>query len=228
MDDEERLSLALMRTHVLRAPRQALATFGVTNINYYLLTRPSYSEGDVSETVVRMGRVIANRPRIVTPYYLSRIDSFSADAKRYFDKLLETQGPDSPGIYYTYRNEPSGTDIISNALEDVLCKINEEIDAKNDPLAAVIRGEDMMWDVSLMKFIFEITNSSLKGNLADFHSHGLLDIQQGVPVEARLNIESMFTRVKEGSVAPWELQQELERWGLFEAYQDRFFSVFGR
>ena len=228
MDEEERLSLALMRTHILRAPRQALSTFGVTNINYYLLTKPAYAEGDVAETVVRMGRVIANRPRIVTPYYLSRLDGFSADAKRYFEKLIAEHGADSPGIYYTYRNEPAGTDIISNALEDVLCKINEEIDEKNDPLAAVIRGEDFLWDVSLMKFIFEMTNSSVVGNIADFNSRGLLDIQQGVPVEARLNIEAMFKRLKEGSIAPWELQQELERWGLFEAYQDRFFSLFKR
>lgn len=206
MDDDERLSLALMRTSVLRAPRQTLATFGVTNINYYLLSRPCYAEGDASETVVRMGRVIANRPRIVTPYYLSRLDGFSAEAKRYLDKLLEIQGPDSPALYYTYRNEPSGTDIISNSFEDVLCKINEQIDSKNDPLAAIIRGEDMMWDVSLMKFIFEMTKSSLKRNLADFNSQKLLDIRQGVPAEARLNIETMFKRVKEGSIAAWELQ----------------------
>ena len=228
MDDEERLSLALMRTSFLRTPRQTLSTFGTTNINYYLLTRPAYADGDVSETVVRTGRIIANRPRIVTPYYLSRLDGFSADAKRYFDKLLETYGPDSPGICYTYRNEPAGTNIISNTFEDVLCKINIEIDAKNDPLAAIIRGEDMMWDVSLMKFIFEITNSSLKGNLADFHSHGLLDVHKGLPVEVQLNIEAMFQRVKEGRIAPWELQQELEQWGLFRVYQDRFFAVLRR
>ena len=109
MNEEERLAQAVSRTQVLRHPRQALATFGVTNISYYLLTRPAYAEEDEAETVVRMGHVIANRPRIVTPYYLSRLDGFSADARRYFEKLIETHGADAPGIYYTYRNEPQGT-----------------------------------------------------------------------------------------------------------------------
>jgi len=228
MNEEERLAQAVSRAQVLRKPKQALATFGVTNISYYILTRPAYAEEDAAETVVRMGRVIANRPRIVTPYYLSRLDGFSADARRYFQKLIETHGADAPGIYYTYRNEPEGTDIMSNGLDDVLAKINAEIDAKNDQLTAVIRGEDTLWDVSLMKFIFEMTSASLVNNLADFQSHGLLGIEGGVPVEARLNIEDMFLRLKEGKIEPHDLQKELERWGLFEAYQDRFLAVFRR
>ncbi len=228
MNEEERLAQAVSRTQVLRHPKQALATFGVTNISYYLLTRPVYAQENESETVVRTGRVIANRPRIVTPYYLSRLDGFSADARHYFQKLIDTLGPDVPGIYYTYRNEPNGMDIVSNGLEDVLAKINAEIDARGDPLAAVIRGEDTLWDVSLMKFIFDMTSASLSGNLADFQSRGLLGIKEGVPADARLNIEDMFRRLKEGSIKPHELQQELERWGLFEAYQDRFLAAFRR
>ena len=177
MNEEEKLAQAVIRTQVLRSPRQALATFGVTTVSYYILTRPSYAEEEASETVVRMGKVVANRPRIVTPYYLSRLDGFSADARRYFEKLIETHGADAPGIYYTYRNEPGGTDIISNGLDDVLAKINAEIDARNDPLAAVIRGEDTLWDVSLLKFIYEMTSSSVGSNLADLHSRGLLGME---------------------------------------------------
>ena len=173
MNDDEKLVLALSRTEVLRKPKQALATFGATSVSYYLLTLPAYAEDDATETVVRMGRVVANRPRIVTPYYMSRLDGFSADARRYFQKLIETHGADTPGIYYTYRNEPQGTDIVSNGIDDVLAKINAEIDARNDPLAGIIRGEDTLWDVSLMKFIFEMTSASLGGNLADFHSRGI-------------------------------------------------------
>jgi hypothetical protein len=228
MNEEERLAQAVSSTHVLRKPKQALATFGVTNINYYLLTRPSYATDEKTETVVRMGHVIANRPRIVTPYYLSQLDGFSADARRYFENLVEKHGADALGIYYTYRNEPGNTDIVSNSIDDVLAKINAEIDAKDEPLAAIIRGEDTLWDVSLMKFIFEMTGDSLGGNLAELQSRGLLNMENGVPAEARVNIDDMFRRLKEGSVEPYELQQELERWGLFEAYQDRFLAAFRR
>ena len=81
--DDERITYAARNTEILRLPQQTLATFGMTNIGYYLVTKPIYSElaKDVTETVVREGRVIADRPRIVTPYYLSRLEGFSADAK---------------------------------------------------------------------------------------------------------------------------------------------------
>src|SRR5690606_40409277 len=47
-------------------------TFGISDIHYYLLTEPVYTDitGNTEETVVREGRVIAERPKIVTPYYL--------------------------------------------------------------------------------------------------------------------------------------------------------------
>ena len=38
----------------------------------------------------------------------------------------------------------------------------------------------------------------------------------------------MFRRLKEGSIEPRELQAELERWGLFESYQDRFLAALKR
>ena len=85
--EDERIKAAVSHTEILRLPKQNLATFGTTNIYYYLVTEPAYSElvDNVTETVVREGRVIAERPRIVTPYYLSQLEGFSPDARRYFD-----------------------------------------------------------------------------------------------------------------------------------------------
>ena len=104
----KRIAEAVRQTIVIRPPKQLLDTFGATNIGYYMVTSPVYAdiENKTKETVVREGRVIANRPRVVTPYYLSRLEGFSPDAKHYFDSLVQQHGPDAPGIYYTYRNEP--------------------------------------------------------------------------------------------------------------------------
>jgi hypothetical protein len=44
MNEEEKLVLAINKTKILRKPQQALATFGVTTINYYLLSHPAYAE----------------------------------------------------------------------------------------------------------------------------------------------------------------------------------------
>jgi hypothetical protein len=227
--DDERIRDTVTNTEILRPPRQSLATFGTTNIHYYLVTEPAYSEfvKQVTETVVREGRVIAERPRIVTPYYLSQLEGFSLDASRYFDMLIKTYGPDAPGLFYTYRNEPKELTIVSDNLSAVVDKLNAEIDKLSDPLATIIKGEDQLWDVSLLKFIYEVTRSSLRSNLQQLGSRGLLGMDaKGVPVDGRMRIEELFSRVLKGEAEPGELKDELDHWGVFEEYEDRFLSIF--
>lgn len=227
--DNDRIEYAVWHTEVIRLPKQRLATFGTTNIYYYLLTEPAYAEltGNVNETVVREGRVIAERPRIVTPYYLSRLEGFSQEARRYLDGLIKTYGPDAPGLFYTYRNEPKGLSIVSESWRTVVDRLNAEIDKRGDPLAAIIKGEDELWDVSLLKFIYELARGSFPYNVSQMGARGLLDIDaSGVPVDARLRIEEMFHRVMKGEFDPAELKKELDRWNLFAEYEDRFFAIF--
>jgi hypothetical protein len=78
-----------------------------------------------------------------------------------------------------------------------------------------------------MKFIYEITRRSLRNNLLQMGSRGLLDVDSGgIPVDARLRIDELFRKVLKGEYEPSELKEELDRWGLFEEYQDRFFNIF--
>jgi hypothetical protein len=227
--DDKRIREAVSHAEILRAPKQSLATFGTTNIYYYLVTEPAYSEliGDVTETVIREGRVIAERPRIVTPYYLSRLEGFSPAARRYFDSLVRVYDTNSPGLFYTYKNEPKELTIASDNLLSVVDKLNAEIDKRGDPLASIISGEDELWDVALMKFIYEMTKSSLRDNLSQMNSRGLLGMDAaGIPVEARVRIDELFRKVSLGECEPRELKDELDRWGIFEEYEDRFFNIF--
>jgi hypothetical protein len=229
MDSEsERIEYAALHTEIIRHPRQRLATFGITNIQYYLVTEPVYSEitKDTNETVIREGRVIAERPKIVTPYYLTHLEGFSYDARKYFDTLLRMHGPAAPGIFYTYKNEPKGLNIVAESWTAIVGKLNDEIDKRNDPLTAIVKGQDDMWDVSLLKFIYDITSRSIPGNIAQLGARGLLGMSHGgIPVGARQTIEEMFDRVARGEIKAHDLEQELNRWGAFEEYQDRFFAV---
>jgi len=227
--NDDRIEYAVARTEILRPPKQRLSTFGTTNIYYYLVTEPAYSEltKDVNETVVREGRVIAERPRIVTPYYLSGLEGFSLEARKYLDALIKTYGPDTPGLFYTYKNEPKELNIISAHWLSVVDKLNAEIDKRGDPLTSIIKGEDELWDVSLLKFIYELARSSLSHNLSQMRARGLLDIDSsGVPVDARLRIEELFRKVIKREYGPYELKSELDRWNLFSEYEDRFFAIF--
>ena len=227
--DDERIKYAVEHTEILRPPKQSLSTFGTTNIYYYLVTEPAYAElvKNVAETAVREGRVITERPRIVTPYYLSRLEGFSPEARRYFEALIKTHGASAPGLFYTYRNEPKELTIVSGNLPSVVDKLNAEIDKVGNPLTSIIKGQDELWDVSLMKFIYEITKSSLKNNLMQMGSRGLLDIDaSGIPADARVRIEELFAQVSRGELEPSELKEELDHWGLFDEYEDRFFNIF--
>jgi hypothetical protein len=227
--DDERIKYAVEHTEILRPPKQSLSTFGTTNIYYYLVTEPAYSElvENVTETAVREGRVITERPRIVTPYYLSRLEGFSPEARRYFEALVKTHGSSAAGLFYTYRNEPKELTIVSGNLPAVVDKLNAELDKGGNPLTSIIKGQDELWDVSLMKFIYEITKSSLKNNIMQMGSKGLLDIDaSGIPADARVRIEELFAQVSRGELEPSELKEELDHWGLFDEYEDRFFNIF--
>ncbi len=230
MESDERIREAVIKTQVVRPPRQSLSTFGTTNIYYYLVAEAAYNELiNGNETVIREGRVVAERPKIVTPYYLSRVQGFSPEATKYFEMLMHNFNANSPGLFYAYRNEPKELNMVSDSLDAVVAKLNTEIDKKGDPLTSIIKGEDMLWDVSILKFIYEITDRSLPENVQQLNQRGLLRMDtSGLPADARVRIEGLFEMVEKGEIEPSDLKTELDRWGVFEEYQDRFFRVFKR
>ncbi len=219
-------------TRVVRLPRQYLATFGVTRLHYYVVTKPLYQElvPGTDETVVREGTVVAERPAMITPTYMLNLEGFGDDARMYMEDLVRRLGPNSPGLLYQYRNEPEGMEIVGDEVSAVAQRIAGDLDSRSVDLASVIQGVDELWDVSLLKFIYEYTAASLSSNLGEMKSMGLLEPDPGtdLPRGAVKRIEEMFQQVAQG-LDPAVLKTELDRWGLFEQYQDRFFAaVMGR
>lgn len=229
---DPRFLQVMSETTVVKPPRQTLATFGTTTVTYHMVTRPLYSAIDSAnakdEAVVRKGVVKAKRPEIVTPYFMSRAEGFGAEAQEFMQELVRRGMADDPGILYSYSNEPSGMEIVSTRPEDIAERIGREIDQHSRPLEAVILGVDELWDVSLMKFIFELTNRSAPVNMRDFQNSGSLELKDGVPADARRRIEEMFRQVQSGDLEPSVLHNQLEAWDLFSAYEDRFYAVLRR
>jgi hypothetical protein len=225
--NNDRIEFAAVNTRIFRFPEQKLDTFGQTRIKYYIVTRPVYEEPfNNSETILRQGFVISEKPRIVTPYYLSRLDGFSPEARDYFNRISKVYGANSPGIYYSYRNQSEDLSIIPDVLDSVVEKLNKDIEERKENLSTIILGIDDLWDVSLLKFIYEITINSIDNNLKQMESIGLLEIDsRGVPFEARMRIEDLFDKLALNKIHPSILKNELKYWGLFEVYQDRFFST---
>ena len=160
MENERDWMRAIERTWVVRFPKQNLATFGSTNIAYYVVTEPIYQEpsSDKQEGVVRTGRVIAERPAVVTPTYAMNLQGFSPEAYEYFSHLASEAGPHSPGILYRYKNQADKMEIVSGAAGEIAHKIRHDLDRRKEDLSVVMVGVDELWDVALLKFMYEFTS----------------------------------------------------------------------
>ena len=223
METDDKIKYALQHTELIRGPQQNLATFGSSVIDYYVV-----SELVENISVVRDGKVIAERPKIVTPAYLVNVEGFSDQARRYIGMMARDRAYES-GIFYRYKNEPKGMNIVSEPVQLVINKLNSQIEEEHKPLSTIIKGVEELWDVSLLMFIYELTTKSIRTNVAEFSRRGFLDMDDsGVPQGARDYIEELFEEAQRNLSRAAELAAELRRWGLFAEYQDRFFALFRR
>jgi len=223
METDDRIKYALENTELVRAPQQTLATFGSSVVDYYVVTE---LVGNIS--VVRDGKVFAEKPKIVTPAYLVNVEGFSEQARRYI-AMMAREHPHDSGIFYRYKNEPKGMNVVSEPIMQVINKLRSQIEEEHNPLSTIIRGVEELWDVSLLMFIYELTTKSVRTNLAEFNRRGFLDMDAGgVPQGARDYIEELFEHASRDLSRAPELAGELNRWGLFPEYQDRFFALFRR
>jgi len=223
---EEEIEYAVSHTELVRPPRQSLSTFGTTNIHYYLLTEPLDS---VDETRIREGRVIAEKPRIITPhYFINAFEGFGEHSREQAEAILNRYGFKPDILEYKYKNEIGATWILSESIGELILKMNAKIDDEKDSLAAILKGPDDAWQISLMKFIMDMTRSSLPRNIAELDGRGLFERQYGISRFVRDEIEALFREVDENNSSLNELGSKLQSYGVFEQYQDRFFALLQR
>jgi hypothetical protein len=243
MKMEDKIIYALENTEVIKQPKRLLSTFESTTLHYYILAIPFYLEFEgkslESETVIREGRITWQKPKLITPSYILRMEGFSDEAKKAFE-ILACGNYDLALMLYRLKfvKDYDHMDIVSNSLQSVANKIDAEIEKRGDPFCAIIRGIDEFWDVSLSKFIYELAVDSAyfsqmpdlsKNRLIDINSTGLPVISKdayGIPVSAKNEIENLFKLYEKGEIEASKLKEELDSWGLFNYYQDRFFNLF--
>ena len=142
------------QTYVIKFPTQHLATFGITSVEYFVVTEPIYTAMDASkkelESVVRKGKVIAEQPSLITPTYALNLDGFSESAYEYMRFAAQSYGAHSPGILYQYRNESENLEIVGGIPTEVASRISKDLKDKNNNLSVVIVGIDEFWDVCLL------------------------------------------------------------------------------
>ena len=214
-------------TKIILTPKNALSTYNQTKVRYHIVTEPLYKEVSnykSEESVIRHGLVTAQTPQVVTNDFLYKMSGFGEEAKEFFKELNRVFGKNDPALLYNYKNESTDLEIVSGNPQEVSERIKSRL-INSQTNHAVIRGINNLWDVSLLKFIFEYTKTSAKSNFQDLNNSGMLEVKNGVPVAARKRIEELINQAKLGKVRPKDLHKELQDWDLFEEYQAQFFSI---
>ena len=242
---EEKIRFAMENTEVLVQPRKFLSTYDSTTVHYYILTAPFYVEFEGrtsdSETVIREGRITWQKPKLITPYYILRMEGFSDEAKRAF-QMIANENSDLAMMLYRLKfiKDYDHMDIVSGSIGEIRKKIEADIEKRQDPFCAVIKGIDEFWDISLTKFIYELMlNSAYYSQIPDFNKNSFINMgpsgfpvlskdSNGIPVAAKKEIENLFGLYKKGEIDAKKLKEEIDSWGLFDYYQDRFFNLFKR
>jgi len=243
MNIEEKIKYVIESTEIIKLPRKLLASFDSTTIHYYMLTVPLYLDfegrNSESETVIREGRITWQRPKVITPSYMLRVEGFSGEGRKAFE-MLAAEDSDLAMILYglNLSRDFEKMDIVSNSLDSVARNISSDIEKRKDPYSAIIKGVDEFWDVSLSKFIQEIIVESayfsqmpdlLRNSTVKVGSEGFPVVTRdrlGFPIIARDEIEILFKLFENGELEPSDLKKELDRWEMFEQYQDRFLKYF--
>jgi len=245
MNMDDKIKYALENTEILKAPKKYLSTFESTTVHYYMLTTPFYLEFEGrktdSETIIREGRITWQKPKLITPYYLLRLEGFSEEAQKAFS-ILAGENADLAMMLYKLKfiKDYDHMDIVSNSVAEIARKIDADIEKNANPFCAIIKGLDEFWDVSLTKFIYDLAlKSAYFSNVPEMSANRLVNLDPsgfhvlsrdvyGIPVAAKNEIENLFGLYEKGDIEAKRLKEELDSWGLFEHYQDRFFNLFKR
>jgi len=165
---------ALENTKVVLPPQKRLETFGTTVLNYHLITEEMDS---VNRMRVREGRIQAHKPELLTPDKFARLllDGFGEKAGRYADAVSEFASQIAVLKYgFSFRKDETRKYDVTGALAEVTARVQEEVQRKNDPLAAVLTGVDDGWEVCLLKFALDMVLTSGNENFQELKRRGLL------------------------------------------------------
>ena len=178
MHSQDDIHYALETTRVLREPDRRIQTFGETRFEFQLISELMDRTGEVR---IRTGEVEAQRPRILRPEAFREIefDGFHSSARERFDEMLRkyrAEGKDLAFLQYgfQFRRGQVHEEIVHETIDAVRERVLEDIRRSGNPSLAVIEGVDDAWEISILKFSFEMIMRSHEINAFDLKRRGLI------------------------------------------------------
>ncbi|MFD2256801.1 hypothetical protein ACFSSA_08950 [Luteolibacter algae] len=178
MPSQDDIQYAMETTRVLHEPDHRIQTFGETRFDFQLISEPMDQVGTVR---IRTGEVEAMKPRILRPeaYREIELEGFDESARARLEAMVEklkAQGHDLAFLQYGFRFKRIAVneEIIHDSIEAVRERLLEDIRRTGNPSRAIIEGVDDTWEISILKFSFEMILRSHAINAFDFKRKGLL------------------------------------------------------
>lgn len=178
MPSPDDFQYAMETTRVLHEPDHRIQTFGETRFEFCLLSEPMDEVGKVR---IRTGKVEAMKPRILRPqpYRDIELEGFDETARARLDALVESlkaQGKDLAFLQYGFRFKRGevNEELIHDNIAAVRERALEDIRRSGNPSLAIIEGVDDTWEISVLKFTFEMILRSHEINTFDFRRKGMI------------------------------------------------------
>lgn len=157
---------------IVRTVPYTLFTFGTSDLPYYLVVDSARPNQPVQ---LSRGTVKVARPLIVTPYN-------AAPEFRNFFEEGETAGMIDFLISRTaafsnlrIENESQKSDWISDSVEEVVARLNRELDAEEEDRVAILTAPHQLGMLAVLKYTTERMLESAPGNIRELREHGFLN-----------------------------------------------------
>lgn len=222
--DAALLAKFIGETRIILRPQRVLAGYGPTNIRYHLI---SSIDDAKDRTRLREGSVVSERPLILTPEALKeRFDGFGEESREAARWLCDQYRDLLRALEYKFRNQDYRARVLQDHPRVVAGRVQEDLRLRSAQDAVLIRCPDAAWSLALMKFTLDEAARSFPSHVRSYEEHGLFDPGAALARRREREIEDLFVRAASSAEARAALGAKLKEYGLFERFEDRFFSLF--
>jgi len=174
MHSEFDYQYAIENTTVLHEPDRRIDTFGSTQFEFQLVSELMDA---TNQTRVRDGRLVAEKPLIVKPHNADEwsFEGFGEEGAA-FGQWVKHHIKDLTILKYgfAFKRVDLSEEIVHEPMAEVIEKLKEAQRVSGNPMRAIIQGVDDTWEISLLRFTFEMIEKSHNINIFDFKRRGLL------------------------------------------------------
>lgn len=153
MDMMDKWEKALKKTEIIRPRVKPLLTFATTEMPYIFLAESAVNAGD---TVVRKGKVYAEKPAIILPEDLPFFEGFNFEeefgaSEAMLTNFLFVRGVRFPS--YKYNNKVDSLDLLEGSLKRAEDIFRGRLQKKEDVHTGLIMGPEDVWQFSVLIYI---------------------------------------------------------------------------